>query len=106
MTRGRCSTGALGGPATESLDPAAGVNQLLLTRIERMALRADLHVKLGLRGARIEVVSARAMDVREDVFGMDICLHRRFSLAGLNNTADERKERPRYVSRLTLTYKL
>src|SRR5581483_5696130 len=71
------STGALGGPAPEPLDPAAGVNQLLLARIERMALRADLHVELGLRGARVEVVAARAVDVREDVFGMDVGLHRR-----------------------------
>src|SRR5829696_4519628 len=57
------------------LNAAACVNQLLLARIEGVALRADLHVKLGLRGARVEVVPARAVDVREDVFGMDIGLH-------------------------------
>src|SRR5215207_1755339 len=62
--------------AAEPLDAAAGVNQLLLARIEGMALRADLHVQLGLGGARVEVVPARAVDVREDVLGMDIGLHR------------------------------
>ena len=76
VSRARGSTGALGGTTAEPLDPAAGVNQLLLARVEGMALRADLHVKLGLRGARVEVVPARAVDVREDVLGVDFCLHR------------------------------
>ncbi len=67
--RGRCFNGApLGGPATkEPLDPAAGVNQLLLARIEGVALRTD-----APREARPSVelaflqksVAARAMDIR------------------------------------------
>src|SRR3954452_22102759 len=60
-----------GGAALEPLDPAAGVHQLLLAGVERMARRADLHVKLGLRGARIELVAARAAHVRECVLGVD-----------------------------------
>ena len=72
----RASTGALGGTAAEPLDAAACVNQLLLARVKGVALRADLHVKLRLRGAGIELVPARAVDVREDVIGVDICLHR------------------------------
>src|SRR4051812_633202 len=48
----RAALGALGPlePALEALDPAAGVHELLLARIERVAVRADLDVELGLRG--------------------------------------------------------
>src|SRR6187399_3488049 len=78
----RLVVGAAGGGAglleatLEALHPTAGVDELLLPRIERMALGADLHVELFLRRARPELVSARARDVREDVIGMDVGLHR------------------------------
>src|SRR5258708_7881389 len=62
-------------PALEALDAAAGVHQLLLARVERVAVRADLDVQLSLRGARDERVPARAVHVREDVLGMDVGLH-------------------------------
>ena len=39
---------ALGDAALEALDAAAGVDQLLAARVERMAGRADLDVDLGL----------------------------------------------------------
>src|SRR2546430_12594633 len=42
----------------EALDPAARVDQLLLARVERMAVRADLDVELGLRRPRLERVPA------------------------------------------------
>src|SRR5687768_2248326 len=63
-------------PALEALHPTAGVDELLLARVERVALGADLHVELFLRRARPELVSARARHVREDVVGVDVGLHR------------------------------
>src|SRR3954451_24498072 len=66
---------AAGGAALEPLDPAAGIHQLLLAGVERMAGGADLHVKLGLRGARIELVAARAPNMRQHVLGVDSSLH-------------------------------
>src|SRR5215213_8986275 len=61
--------------ALEALDPAAGVHQLLLARVERVAVRADLDVQLGLRRARRELVAAGAANVRDDVLGMDAGFH-------------------------------
>src|SRR5436190_23091719 len=48
--------GALGAlqALLEALDPAAGVHELLLARVERVAVRADLDVELGLRRPRLE----------------------------------------------------
>src|SRR5205823_8611648 len=66
---------ALGGAALEALDAAAGVNELLAPGVERMAVRADLDVQLGLGRARGELVAAGAADVRLDVFEMDLGLH-------------------------------
>src|SRR5947208_15551467 len=73
--RGVCLLTATGCAALEPLDPAAGVDQLLLAGVERMAGRADLDVELRLGGARIELVAARASDVREYVLGVDLSLH-------------------------------
>src|SRR5207253_1574072 len=53
----------------------AGVHQLLLARVERVALAADLDVQLRLRGTRLERVPARAVHVREDVLRVDVGLH-------------------------------
>src|SRR4051812_6135724 len=65
-----------GGLATlEPLDASARVDQLLPARVERVAVRADLDVDLGLRGARRELVAARAAHVGFDVLGMDFSLH-------------------------------
>src|SRR2546430_17585011 len=61
--------------ALEALDTAAGVHQLLLARVERVALAADLDVQLRLRGTRLERVPARAVHVREDVLRVDVGLH-------------------------------
>ena len=68
-------------PALEALDPTAGIHQLLLARVERVAVRADLDVKFRLRGTRHELVAAGAGDVREDVLGMDVSLHGRARIA-------------------------
>src|SRR4029450_398614 len=59
----------------EALDPAAGVHQLLLPRVERVAVRADLHVEVRLRRTRDELVAARAADRGDDVLGMDAGFH-------------------------------
>src|SRR3954451_2311783 len=69
--------GVLGRAALEPLDPATAVDQLLLAGVERVTLRAELDVKIGLGRARVEAVPARAVHVGECVFGMDSCLHLR-----------------------------
>src|SRR6059058_4944609 len=61
--------------ALEALDTAARVHQLLLARVERVALAADLDVQLRLGGTRLERVPAGAVHVREDVLGVDVGLH-------------------------------
>src|SRR5829696_8285863 len=66
---------ALGGPLPEPLHTPAGIDELLLAGVEGVALRADLHVQLGPGGARVELVPAGTVDVREHVFGMDLRLH-------------------------------
>src|SRR5439155_11627165 len=70
-----CAAGLLE-PALEALDASARVDQLLLARVERVAVGADLDVELGLRGTRLERVPAGARNGREDVFGMNLRLHR------------------------------
>src|SRR4051812_41906933 len=60
--RGLGAPGALGGATLEALDPAAGVDELLLARVERVAVRADLDVHVALGGTRFEHVPARAAD--------------------------------------------
>src|SRR2546429_3324770 len=59
----------------EALHSAAGVDQLLAARVERVAVGADLNVELGLGRARGELVAACTADVRLDVLGMDAGLH-------------------------------
>src|SRR4029453_2417043 len=68
--------------ALEALHSTARVYELLLPRVERMALGADLDVELLLRRARPELVAARTRDVREDVVGMDVGFHRRARIEG------------------------
>jgi len=65
----------LRGAALEALDTTAGVHQLLAARVERVAVRADLDVELGLRRARRELVAARAPHASLDVLGMNRFLH-------------------------------
>src|SRR6185312_1198846 len=62
-------------PPLEALDAAAGVHQLLLAGVERMALGADLHVQLRLRRPGLKLVPARAVHGGENVVGMDVRLH-------------------------------
>src|SRR4051794_21218940 len=66
---------AAGCAALEPLDPAPGIDELLLAGVERMAGGADLDVELRLGGARVELVATRATDVRQHVIGVDLSLH-------------------------------
>src|SRR3954447_4404165 len=52
----RAALGALGTleALLEALDASARVHQLLLARVERVAVRADLDMHLGRRGTRLE----------------------------------------------------
>ena len=61
--------------AVEAVHASAGIDQLLLARVERMALGADFHVDLGLGGAGLDDVAARAGDGAVNVLGMDTLFH-------------------------------
>src|ERR1041385_6055237 len=75
--------GALGllKPPLEALHTAARFDELLLPGVERVTVRADLDVQLGLRGTRRERVAAAAVHGGEDVLGVDVRLHRRARIA-------------------------
>src|SRR4051794_28279901 len=85
IERPRSALGGAGGAAAEAVDAAAGVHELLPARVERVAVRADLDVDLGLRRAGRELVAARAPHVGLDVFGVDSGLHR-FTQCSVENT--------------------
>src|SRR5438477_2396058 len=74
--------------ALEALDPSAGVHELLLARVEGVALGADLDVQLRLGRVDLERVPAGARHRREHVIGMDTGLHRvpRIAAASLATT--------------------
>src|SRR3954453_5760944 len=72
---------ALGCAPLEALDAATRIDDPLLAGVERMAVRADLDVDLGLGRARRELVATRTAHVGHDVLGMDAGLHGPSSLA-------------------------
>src|SRR4051812_9188437 len=78
MARLRAALGALCAlePLLEALDAAARVHELLLARVERVAVRAHLDVQLRRGGTRLERVPAGAGHRRDHVLGMDVGLHR------------------------------
>src|SRR5262249_60437413 len=59
----------------EALDAPTRVHELLLARVEGVALGADLDVQLRRGGTRGERVPTGAVNRREDVVGMDVGLH-------------------------------
>src|SRR5262245_47804900 len=59
----------------EALHAASGVENALLSREERVALRADVNLELRLGAADLKGVAARAGDGRLDVVWMDVGLH-------------------------------
>ena len=66
---------AAGQLALEALDAATAVDQLLLARVEGVALIADLDLDRLLGGAGLERVAAGANDLRDHVVGMNVGLH-------------------------------
>src|SRR3954452_1028690 len=82
----RCALG-LFETLLEALDASAGVDQLLLAGVERVARGADLDVQLGLGGTRRERVPAAAVHGREDVLGVNLRLHRRARIAAAVSVA-------------------
>ena len=59
----------------ETIDTAAGVNQLLLAGVERVALGADFNAQLLLGGTGDESVTADAGDGNLLILRMDAFLH-------------------------------
>lgn len=59
----------------KSVNTSAGINQLLLTRKERMALRTDFYSDILLSGAGRDFVSASASDNGFLICGVDTLLH-------------------------------
>ena len=61
---------------TELIDPAAGINDLLLTRVERMARRTDLDQEVFTqRRAGVEFVTATTGHFDIAVIGMNVGFH-------------------------------
>ena len=59
----------------EPLHAASGVNELLLARVEGVAVGANVGVDLGDRGSRLERIPTRARHRRRGVGGMNVFLH-------------------------------
>ena len=64
----------------ETIHTAAGVNQLLLAGIERMALGADINLHLFLGGAGFKSFTAYAANHALSILGMNVFLHCFFHL--------------------------
>lgn len=60
----------------EGFNASAGINDLLLAGIERVALRADVDIKIMTDSAAdLEGIAAGALDVHFFVLRMDILFH-------------------------------
>lgn len=59
----------------ETINTSAGVNQLLLTGVERMALRANFNTDFGLSGTSVDNLTASAGDGAIHIVGMDSLFH-------------------------------
>src|SRR5882762_8409730 len=73
---------SLGVPALEALDPTTGVDELLLARVEGVALRAELDPQRRHGGPGHELVAAGAVHGALGVVGVDGSLHSQSSLGG------------------------
>lgn len=62
-------------PLLELVNASAGINQLLSASKERMALRADIYIKIRLNGASLEGFAASAFDNGLAEFGMNAVFH-------------------------------
>ncbi len=90
-----CSTGARGlGAAVaagEFLDPACGVDELLLTREKRMAGGADADFNITLGRTCMVNRAARAVDVGFEILRMNVGFHVQKRRANLGAPARRRK---------------
>ena len=59
----------------EAIHTSAGINQLLLASVERMALRANIYAHFLLDGTGFESFAANATNYALAVIGMGIFLH-------------------------------
>ena len=59
----------------EAINTSAGVDQLLLASVERMALGANFDVDLGLGGTSLDDIAACTGDGAVNVIRMDTLLH-------------------------------
>jgi hypothetical protein len=62
-------------PALEPLDAASGIDQALLSSVERMALGTDFDVEFAHRRAGLKRVAAGAGNHAATVYGMDCGFH-------------------------------
>src|SRR4029450_10038734 len=74
----------------EALDPAGRVHEFVLAGVERMALRADLHVDVGPGGTGVNHLSARARDGRVHIVRMNTPLPSRPPLKPTKDTSPAR----------------
>ena len=65
----------VGVAALKALNTSAGVNQLLLASVERMALGANFDVDLGLGGTSVDDITASAGNGAVNVVRMDTLFH-------------------------------
>ena len=65
----------VGVAALKALNTSAGVNQLLLASVERMALGANFDVDLGLGGTSFDDITASAGNGAVNVVRMDTLFH-------------------------------
>ena len=73
--QGRASARLLAELLAEALDTTCRVHEPLLASEERVALRADVRVNLGLCRSSLERIAAGALHRRRMVFGMDVGFH-------------------------------
>jgi hypothetical protein len=90
--------------AIEPLDAPSGIDQALCASIKRMALRADLDLKLLERRARFKGVAARTDYSAATVFGMDSSFHFCFSNFSTDCLAGYHRELPRTIRLLRLSF--
>ena len=67
----------LGQTLLEFVHATGGINEFLLSGIERMADVADTDDDGRLGGTRLDHVAAGATDFRIRIFRMNVCLHKR-----------------------------
>ena len=88
----------------EAIHTSAGINQLLLTGVERMALGADINAHFLLDGTGLESFAAYATNDALAVIGMDIFLHG-FHLTLIGLSALRRDRHPTNQTKSIIAYR-